>query len=207
MSLESATYIDQLVVSNPDGSDPKGQGDDHLRLIKTTLKNTFPNINAAVTVTPAELNSLAGSQTIFRPGMVLMWAGSIGSIPTGFLLCNGVGSTTIGGVPDLRDRFIVGSGGSYAQGSVGGSITHSHSISVAGTALDVSQLPPHSHGSPTGSFIVGGAGAGDTGGGGTLGSVASTASAGSGATHTHGASSSVQDSRPPYFALAYIIKV
>lgn len=42
MSLESATYIPELTVTNPVGaSDPKSQGDDHLRLIKTTLLNTF----------------------------------------------------------------------------------------------------------------------------------------------------------------------
>jgi len=43
MALESATYIDGLVTSNPTGSDNISQGDEHIRLIKTVLKNTFPN--------------------------------------------------------------------------------------------------------------------------------------------------------------------
>lgn len=44
MGLESGTYVDDLVTTNPVGaSDPKSQGDDHLRLIKSVLKNTFPN--------------------------------------------------------------------------------------------------------------------------------------------------------------------
>lgn len=61
MGLEVATYISGLNASNPVGvSDPKSQGDDHLRLIKSTLLNTFPNINAAVSATPAELNRLVG---------------------------------------------------------------------------------------------------------------------------------------------------
>lgn len=60
MGLETATYLNQLDPTNPLGSDSKAQGDDHLRLIKQVLKNTFPNINAAVTVTPTELNYLAG---------------------------------------------------------------------------------------------------------------------------------------------------
>ena len=61
MGLEAATYISQLVATNPVGAtDPKAQGDDHIRLIKSTLQNTFPNINAAVTVTDEELNQLAG---------------------------------------------------------------------------------------------------------------------------------------------------
>ena len=42
MGLESATYIPELSITNPVGaSDPKSQGDDHLRLIKKTLSNTF----------------------------------------------------------------------------------------------------------------------------------------------------------------------
>lgn len=45
MGLESATYIGDLVQANPDGAnDPKSQGDNHIRLIKTTLQNTFPGM-------------------------------------------------------------------------------------------------------------------------------------------------------------------
>lgn len=43
MSLESGTYIQDLQQTNPPGTDKKKQGDDHLRLIKTVLKNTFPD--------------------------------------------------------------------------------------------------------------------------------------------------------------------
>lgn len=44
MSLESASLINQLVVTNPEITDKKAQGPAHIRTIKTTLKNTFPNI-------------------------------------------------------------------------------------------------------------------------------------------------------------------
>ena len=47
MALESATYIDGLVTSNPTGSDNISQGDEHIRLIKTVLKNTLPNAASA----------------------------------------------------------------------------------------------------------------------------------------------------------------
>lgn len=60
MGIEAATYISELVVSNPTGSDPKSQGDDHIRLLKSSIKNTFPNINGAVTASQAELNLLDG---------------------------------------------------------------------------------------------------------------------------------------------------
>lgn len=60
MGLETATYINGLVVTNPLGTDPKSAGDDHLRLLKTVIKNTFPNLTGAVTPTQAELNYVAG---------------------------------------------------------------------------------------------------------------------------------------------------
>lgn len=58
MPLETASYISQLNVSNPLGSDPIAAGDDHIRLLKSTLKNTFPNINGPVTVTDEDLNTI-----------------------------------------------------------------------------------------------------------------------------------------------------
>lgn len=48
MALESATYVSGLVETNPSGSDAISQGDDHLRLIKEVLKNTFPNADEAM---------------------------------------------------------------------------------------------------------------------------------------------------------------
>ena len=47
MALESATYINGLVTTNPTGSDSISQGDDHIRLIKTVLKNSLPNVTTA----------------------------------------------------------------------------------------------------------------------------------------------------------------
>lgn len=68
MALEDLTgadkFIDDLVETNPVGTtDPVSSADDHLRGIKNVLKNTFPNIDAAVTPTVAELNKLAGLTT------------------------------------------------------------------------------------------------------------------------------------------------
>jgi hypothetical protein len=50
MSLEVGNYISALDSVNPTGSDPKSRGDDHLRLIKSTLKNSFAGITGAVLV-------------------------------------------------------------------------------------------------------------------------------------------------------------
>ena len=60
MALESATYISDLDASNPTAGDGRNQGDDHIRLIKSAIKNTFPSLSAAVTVTATELNRLSG---------------------------------------------------------------------------------------------------------------------------------------------------
>lgn len=61
MALEVGTYISDLVVTNPTGGDSKSQGDDHLRLIKSTIKATFPNITGAVTATHTDINGATAS--------------------------------------------------------------------------------------------------------------------------------------------------
>lgn len=60
MGLETGTYISDLVATNPTASDPKAQGDDHIRLLKSTVKVTFPNVSGAVTPTHVELNYVDG---------------------------------------------------------------------------------------------------------------------------------------------------
>ena len=60
MGLEAATYISELVVSNPTGLDEVNKGDDHLRLIKSVLQNTFPNADGAFNFTDTEANLLVG---------------------------------------------------------------------------------------------------------------------------------------------------
>lgn len=58
MALESGTYIDSLNASNPASTDGLGQADDHIRLIKSAIKATFPNITGQVTATQADLNGI-----------------------------------------------------------------------------------------------------------------------------------------------------
>lgn len=59
-------------------------------------------------------------------GGIIMWSGSIASIPTGWSLCNGSNGT-----PNLLDRFIVGAGSGYSVAGTGGSadaivVSHGH---------------------------------------------------------------------------------
>ena len=57
----------------------------------------------------------SASVTPIPSGGILIWSGSIGSIPVGYYLCNGSNGT-----PDLRDKFVVGAGSTYAVGNTGG---------------------------------------------------------------------------------------
>lgn len=70
MTVETATYISQLNTSYPATGDNKTEGDNHLRLIKSTIKNSFPNITGEVSATQDELNlfhkggTVSGSLTV-----------------------------------------------------------------------------------------------------------------------------------------------
>lgn len=85
--------------------------------------------------------ALASGDSVPRGG-IIMWSGSVATIPAGWALCDGVQRTALDGTlvtpPDLRDRFVVGASasGGYAVGSAGGSATHT---------LTLAELPLHSH--------------------------------------------------------------
>ena len=65
MALENASFIKQLNPSNPDGSvDTVSTIDEHLRLIKNALKNSFPNINGEVKLSHTEINALKDTFTL-----------------------------------------------------------------------------------------------------------------------------------------------
>jgi len=69
-------------------------------------------------------------------GGVIMWSGSIGSIPSGWALCNG-GTVNGHTTPNLLNRFVLGAGSSYSVGSTGGETSHT---------LTINEMPTHSHG-------------------------------------------------------------
>lgn len=64
MALETATYIANLVVTNPDGGDAANTLEDHIRLIKAALRRSFPNVDGAVSLSAAQvmyLNDVSAS--------------------------------------------------------------------------------------------------------------------------------------------------
>ena len=199
---------------------------------------TGQNLNLTGVMTCTSMDTGAGPGASVPSGGIILWSGSTASIPTGWVLCNGLNST-----PDLRDRFVVGAGNGYAVDATGGSDT---------VTLTTAQLPVHNH---PASGSSGSAGSHNHPASGSTGSAGShshpftgTASQnapkdGSGnavnqgtqtrttspaGSHTHPVSVSVNsagshshpvsvsvgnagsgnahENRPPYYALAYIMK-
>ncbi len=64
-----------------------------------------------------------GTAETIDPGLIVMWSGSLASIPAGWILCDG----TLG-TPDLRGRFIYGVASGENPGATGGSATHYHTV-------------------------------------------------------------------------------
>jgi hypothetical protein len=78
MALETGTYTDSLVTANPAATDALSQADDHLRLLKSTIKATFPNITGAVTSTQAAIDA-----KVAEPVSAITSDGSTPSLGTG----------------------------------------------------------------------------------------------------------------------------
>lgn len=107
-------------------------------------------------------------------GIITAWKGSIASIPDGWVLCDGGN-----GSPDLRNRFVVGAGDTYAVDDSGGAVNHNHAFTSDG----------HNHSIGAGFVIESGN---------VLANVTST--------NTDSGTTNNASSLPPYYALAFIMK-
>lgn len=163
---------------------------------------TYDNLYGIIGATPPPATPIPA-------GGIFLWSGSIGSIPAGYVLCNGSNGT-----PDLRDRFIVGAGSTYAVDATGGSanaivVSHTHTATSTSTVTD----PQHNHSSPTnsvtgpgnnggGRFIGGDSGGGNV----TTTSVSTGITVGTTTTVATAGTSGTNANLPPYYALCYIMK-
>jgi len=154
-----------------------------------TLDNIYPILQNAPTSAPA-----------IPAGGIILWSGSTGSVPAGWLLCDGTNGT-----PDLRDRFIVGAGNSYAVNATGGTadavvVSHTHTA----TSTDAGHTHTQNYGGGSTSP------AGLTAPSGTpisvAGSTTGTGIASITTTITTAGVSGTNANLPPYYALAYIQK-
>ena len=135
-------------------------------------------------------------------GVILLWSGSIASIPAGWALCNGANGT-----PDLRDRFVVGAGSTYNVGVTGGSkdaivVEHAHTGTTASSGAHVHTIGVARSGSQS---ILNYGGGADS----YVSSVATSAAGAysSSITTNSTGSSGTNANLPPYYALAYIMKI
>lgn len=72
MPIEAATFISTLNASNPPSTDLLAEGDDHLRLLKSVLLASFPNITGAMTATHTVLNAIDGRATALETSVGLL---------------------------------------------------------------------------------------------------------------------------------------
>jgi len=147
-----------------------------------TLDNIYPILQSAT-----------GSGATIPSGLISIWSGSTGSIPSGWLICDGTNGT-----PDLRSSFIIGAGSTYSVGQTGGSadaivVSHTHTVTD----------PGHKHNTTsTGSGALINASAN----GATGASTSTTDTATTGITLQTAGTSGTGANLPPYYALAFIMK-
>ena len=130
-------------------------------------------------------------------GCIVIWSGSSASIPSGWYLCNGANGT-----PDLRNRFIVGAGSTYAVGATGGTadaivVSHTHTATVTD--------PGHDHGIRVG-VAAKNTSTGSTGGDNWVSGSTDSAATGISVGISTTGSSGTNQNLPPYYALCYIMK-
>ena len=230
MPLESALYISDLNVANPVSTDSVAQADDHIRLIKAAIKATFPNISGPITASQSAIN------TPIPSGIIVMWSGittpsgwnlcdgTAGTPDLRNRFVVAAGTTyplnTTGGTTTSSSA----GGHTHTEAAAG---SHNHTGVVGDTALTIDQMPAHEHDLELKYTTVGGAGSSrqywtksavDTLLDGTV--TDGTSSEGGGLAHNHtiGTDGShahtinavgdhTHTTTPPYYALAYIMKI
>jgi hypothetical protein len=173
-------------------------------LASPALSGTPTAPTPSIATSNTQIATTAFVRSILPSGVILMWSGSIATIPSGWFICDGTNST-----PDLRDRFIVGAGTTYAVAATGGSkdaviVTHTH------TATSTVTDPGHTHGLWSDSDSAGSAGGGprpyrqEYVRAGMITSSTTGVTVGTSITST--GVSGTNANLPPYYALAYIMK-
>jgi microcystin-dependent protein len=187
--------------------------------------------NTTQVATTAFVTAALAALITVPSGAIMMWSGSEASIPAGWVLCNGSNST-----PDLRNRFVVGAGSTYAVGATGGSDSvtlsstqipsHNHTFSGTTGAMSANASHTHSVSDPGHAHSYSASSSSPTYGFGEADNGATVFSSSTGAAttgisigstntdHTHsfsGTSGSTggggsHENRPPYYALCFIMK-
>ena len=167
------------------------------------LVNAVPIANGGTGASSASgaRTNLDVAQAVYAvpAGGIIMWSGSVASIPTGWFLCNGANGT-----PNLLDRFVIAAGSTYAVAASGGSanaivVSHTHTATVTD--------PGHAHAFSADQQVLNASG---FYGGGPVGITqtnnTSSAVTGISVANSTTGSSGTNANLPPYYALAFIMK-
>jgi microcystin-dependent protein len=137
LSNSSLTYDTSTQVITGKISSLSNHDTDDLSEGSSNLYHTTARARSAISASgDLNYNSSSGVMSFSAPsafvqGMIIIWSGNTGDIPTGFKLCDGTFGT-----PNLTDRFVVGAGAAYSPGSAGGNNSQT---------LSVDQIPSHDH--------------------------------------------------------------
>lgn len=144
--------------------------------------------------------------TSFVTGMIIMWYGTVATIPAGWYLCNGSNST-----PDLRNKFVIAAdadSGGAAKTTVTGTATQSggtaNAVVVSHTHTATVSDPGHNHTANV--FASGGIYAAFSNIAGPQTVTTSTATTGITVSNSTEGVSGTNQNLPPYYALCYIMK-
>ena len=165
--------------------------DTEFNALQTAVNSKANTISPAFTGTPTAPTASTSTNTTQLATTEFVTT----AIPTGWLLCNGTSST-----PDLRNRFVVGAGSTYAVGATGGSadavvVSHTHTATVTD--------PGHFHSNGGTTYYNG-----KDGSYGFIASQSNTGTATTGITVANSTTgvSGTNANLPPYYALCYIMK-
>jgi hypothetical protein len=144
----------------------------------------------------------------FPSGGIIMWSGTIATIPSGWLLCNGSSGT-----PDLRNRFIIGAfsdDSGTAKTTVTGSATQTggtkDAIVVSHTHTATVTDPGHNHTYETRTGTPPQSGNATACWNGVTSANTGTATTGITVANSTEGSSGTNQNLSPYYALAFIMK-